>query len=47
MQAWVDKFRAVTRARQSAAREKQLEKIQAPDLQKKLHELVRYLDFCS
>ncbi|HJD61961.1 MAG TPA: hypothetical protein LFV90_07645 [Rickettsia endosymbiont of Columbicola hoogstraali] len=34
MQAWVDKFRAGTRARQSSSREKQLEKIQVTDLQK-------------
>lgn len=34
MQAWVDKFRAGTRARQSASREKQLEKIELPDIQK-------------
>ncbi|MCC8369272.1 MAG: ATP-binding cassette domain-containing protein [Rickettsia endosymbiont of Oxypoda opaca] len=34
MQAGIDRFRAGTRARQSASREKQLEKIQLPDLQK-------------
>ncbi|MCC8418424.1 MAG: ATP-binding cassette domain-containing protein [Rickettsia endosymbiont of Glossina mortisans submortisans] len=34
MQAWVDKFRAGTRARQSASREKQLEKMELPDIQK-------------
>ncbi|WP_341787657.1 ABC-F family ATP-binding cassette domain-containing protein [Rickettsia endosymbiont of Cantharis rufa] len=34
MQAWIDKFRAGTRARQSASREKQLEKIELPDIQK-------------
>ncbi|MDE8611096.1 ATP-binding cassette domain-containing protein [Rickettsia felis] len=34
MQAWVDKFRAGTRARQSTFREKQLEKIELPDIQK-------------
>ncbi|WP_037215274.1 ATP-binding cassette domain-containing protein [Rickettsia japonica] len=33
MQAWVDKFRVGTRARQSASREKQLEKIES-DIQK-------------
>ncbi|GAA5252796.1 ATP-binding cassette domain-containing protein [Candidatus Rickettsia kedanie] len=34
MQAWVDKFRAGTRARQSASREKQLAKIELLDIQK-------------
>ncbi|MFV9929953.1 MAG: hypothetical protein AB8U82_03490 [Rickettsia endosymbiont of Haemaphysalis japonica] len=34
MQTWVDKFIAGTRARQSASREKQLEKIELPDIQK-------------
>ncbi|WP_017208487.1 ABC-F family ATP-binding cassette domain-containing protein [Rickettsia australis] len=34
IQAWVDKFRAGTRARQSASREKQLAKIELPDIQK-------------
>ncbi|WP_255359853.1 ABC-F family ATP-binding cassette domain-containing protein [Wolbachia endosymbiont of Laodelphax striatellus] len=45
MQAWVDKFRAGTRARQSASREKQLEKIQVPDLQKtsRISPLFRFL----
>ncbi|MCZ6886773.1 MAG: hypothetical protein O7C59_03890 [Rickettsia endosymbiont of Ixodes persulcatus] len=33
-QAWIDKFRAGTKARQSSSREKQLEKIELPDLQK-------------
>ncbi|MGU9987036.1 MULTISPECIES: hypothetical protein [unclassified Rickettsia] len=45
MQAWVDKFRAGTRARQSSSREKQLEKIQVPDLQKtsRISPLFRFL----
>ncbi len=34
MQAGIDRFRAGTRARQSASKEKQIEKMQLPDLQK-------------
>ena len=34
MQAFVDKFRAGTRSRQASSREKQMEKIELPDIQK-------------
>jgi ATPase subunit of ABC transporter with duplicated ATPase domains len=34
MQAFVDKFRAGTRSRQAASREKQMERIELPDIQK-------------